>query len=62
MSNSHLIKPEIIPPLDQDFHPAILFNKKFREELKLLGDGEPIALALERTDGSISRFETKSVP
>lgn len=62
MSNLHLVKPELHPPLDQDFLPAILFNKTFREELKLSGVGEPIALALERTDGSISRFETKVFP
>ncbi|MFA7372440.1 MAG: ROK family protein [bacterium] len=52
------IKPKFVPPLDQDFVPASLINRKFRELVKASGGGIPLKLALERADGSISTYST----
>ena len=53
-----LVPPTTTPPLDPDFRPAVLANRKFVQAVKESGSGVPLVLALERTDGSISRFET----
>jgi predicted NBD/HSP70 family sugar kinase len=53
-----LIKPRITPPLDHGFRPAVLSNRAFQEEVATPGAGVPLVLALERADGSVSRFET----
>lgn len=52
-SAQFLTRPKILPPLDQSFMPASLYNKSFR--LALGQEGQPIALGLERTDGEVSR-------
>ena len=57
-----LIKPRFVPPLDEDFRPAVLANRAFLEEVKQSGAGVPLIFGLERSDGSISRFETKVFP
>jgi hypothetical protein len=51
------ISPAIVAPLDPEFLPAALFNKKYRELAAALGK-TPLHLALQRGDGSISRFDT----
>ncbi len=51
------ITPAIVAPLDPDFLPAALFNKKYRELAARQGK-TPLHLALERADGSVSRFDT----
>jgi predicted NBD/HSP70 family sugar kinase len=53
-----LIKPNFIPPLDEGFRPAILANQAFRRDVKASGHGEEVVIGLERTDGSISHYET----
>jgi predicted NBD/HSP70 family sugar kinase len=55
-----LIKPGLVPPLDEDFRPAALANRAFRQEVAASGAGVPLVIALERSDGSVSRFETVS--
>ena len=55
------INPAIIAPLDPGFLPASLFTRKYRELVSASG-GVPLRLALERGDGSISRFCTSVVP
>ncbi len=63
MSNAmRLIKPRFAPPLDEGFRPAVLANHAFLEEVEASGTGVPLVLALERADGSISRFETRVFP
>ena len=54
-----LIKPKIVPPLDSDFRPAALANRSFREGVKASGQGVPLAIALERRDGTRSRYDTE---
>lgn len=51
-----LIKPRFIPPLDEGFLPAALYNRWFDEQVKASGGGVPLVLGLERTDGHLSRF------
>ncbi|GIU73058.1 MAG: hypothetical protein KatS3mg004_0145 [Bryobacteraceae bacterium] len=62
MSSSLLpIRPRFIPELDPKFLPASLWNRAFRELARQRG-AAPYVLALERSDGSISRFETIVLP
>lgn len=53
-----LIKPQFIPPLDPDFRPAVLANRAFRRAAVEAGAATPLVIALERSDGAVSRFET----
>jgi predicted NBD/HSP70 family sugar kinase len=62
MSKTFLKKPALVPPLDENFRPAVLYNHAFRSEVEAYGGGVPLVLALERSDGSISRFETRVLP
>lgn len=54
-----LVKPSIIPPLDEAYRPAVLGNRAFREAVRASGRAVPLKIALERSDGSISVFETE---
>jgi predicted NBD/HSP70 family sugar kinase len=54
-----LPKPDFSPPLDPQFRPAVLYNRGFRKGVEDTGTGSDLILALERTDGSISRYETQ---
>lgn len=57
-----LVNPRFLPPLDEDFRPAVLANRAFREEIEDSGVDVPLVLGLERPDGSVSRFETQVFP
>ncbi|HDQ70487.1 MAG TPA: ROK family protein [Chloroflexi bacterium] len=57
-----LIQPSFIPSLDEDFRPAVLANRAFRNGVTASGGGVPLLFGLERPDGSISRFETCVYP
>lgn len=54
-----LPKPEFVPPLDPEFRPAVLYNHYFRKGVEESRTGSDLILALERPDGSISRFGTR---
>ena len=56
-----LIKPGFVPPLDEDFCPAVLANRAFLDEVRRVG-GEPLVIGLERAGGLLSRFETAVFP
>ena len=58
----NLVKPNILPPLDDEFRPAVLANRRFQEEVAQSGRGVPLDIALERADGMISRFDTTIFP
>jgi len=58
----HLVEPRFVPPLDGGFRPAVLANRAFLKEVDESGVGTPLVLALERADGSVSRFETRVFP
>ncbi|MGZ8755079.1 MAG: ROK family protein [Acidimicrobiia bacterium] len=50
--------PQILPPLDPDFQPAVLFNRNFAAAVRSCGSQVPLIIGLSRPDGSISAFET----
>jgi predicted NBD/HSP70 family sugar kinase len=56
------ISPRLRPVLDPDFVPASLWNRAFASAVREAGGGEPLALALERSDGSVSVFRTRVFP
>ena len=59
MSSSFtLISPTFTPPLDEGFRPAVLANRALRQEVTASGAAVPLVIALERSDGAVSRFET----
>ena len=55
-----LTRPSFLPPLDEEFRPAVLANRAFRQ----LADkgGVPLIIGLERANGQVSRYETKILP
>jgi predicted NBD/HSP70 family sugar kinase len=55
----HLVEPRFQPPLDAGFRPAVLANRAFRQEVEASGRRVPLVLALERADGSVSRYEVQ---
>lgn len=55
---SFTVTPAFEPALDPEFKPPILANRRFTENARDSGAAIPLALALERADGSISRFDT----
>jgi predicted NBD/HSP70 family sugar kinase len=60
ISDFELIKPELLPPLDEGFRPAALANRNFR---RLVAEaGAPLVIALERENEQISQYETLVFP
>ncbi len=53
------VQPKIIPPMDLRYIPPKLANDKFRKMVEEGNDTTRVIIALERLNGSISRFETK---
>ncbi len=50
--------PRIVPPLDPNFRPLAVANRAFVSKVTSKGTAVPLVIALERGDGSVSRFET----
>lgn len=57
-----LIKPTFVPPLDEEFRPAVLANRAYQKEVEESGAGVPLVIGLERAADSVSRFETTVFP
>jgi len=55
------VAPKFRPVLDPEFIPASLWNRAYRMAVKKEG-GDPLALALERSDGSVSVCRTAIFP
>lgn len=55
-------RPKLIPPMDQGFRPAALFNKVFRRQVAESKAGVPLVFALERANGCVTRLETSVFP
>jgi len=53
-----LVEPGFVPPLDEGFRPAALANRGVQREVADSGAAVPLVIALERTGGAVSRFET----
>ena len=54
--------PKIIAPLDREFQPAVLFNRRYVAAAKQSGRAVPLIIGLERENQRISRFETVVLP
>ncbi len=52
------ISPKFRPALDPGFVPASLWNRAYRAAVRESGGGRQLAIALERSDGSVSVFRT----
>jgi len=50
------------PVLDPDFEPPALWNRAFRAAARATSKARPLAIALERPDGSVSVFRTEVHP
>ncbi len=57
-----LPSPVCVPPLDGGFRPAVLANRAFLKEVEDSHVGVPLVFGLERSTGSLSRFEAKVFP
>ncbi len=51
-------RPLLIPPLDSAVSHAVLWNRAYQK----MGASVPLAIALERPDGTVSRFEFATLP
>jgi predicted NBD/HSP70 family sugar kinase len=54
-----LASPQVVPALDPGFRPAALANRAFRRAVSESGQAAPLAIGLERPDGTISRYDTQ---
>lgn len=61
MAEAISISPKFRPALDPGFVPAALWNRAFRARVRESGP-QPLGLALERKDGSVSVFRTEVLP
>jgi predicted NBD/HSP70 family sugar kinase len=52
------VKYKTTPKLDPDFVPAVIWNREFLRLCEQQGS-QPLSIALLRTDGTVSLFETK---
>ena len=58
ISTPSVVAPEIVPPLDPGFRPAILANREFRARVEASGFATPLRIGLLRPSQAISVFET----
>ena len=56
------VQPIFKPILDPGFVPAVLWNRAYRQFCMAADGSRPFGIALERADGTISRFDTKVLP
>ena len=56
------VRPKIISPLHADLVPAVLWNRAYRDAAEADGLSIPLVVGLERSDGSISRYQTMVFP
>jgi predicted NBD/HSP70 family sugar kinase len=61
MSAALPIAPRFVPALDPAFVPASLWNRAYRTRVAETG-GRPLAIALERSGGSVSVFHSAVLP
>ena len=52
-------KPQVVPPLQSSFAPAVLYNRAFRKFAHDSGHSVPLVIGLERGGGSISVYRTE---
>ncbi len=57
-----IMAPKRVPALDAGFQPIVLWNHAFLRAVSASGQGVPLAIALERSDGSVSVLESRVFP
>lgn len=57
-TSTESVAPQIVPPLDPEFRPAVLANRAFRAAVEASGERATLRIGLERPGGEISTFET----
>jgi predicted NBD/HSP70 family sugar kinase len=62
MSDSLAIDVRHKPELDPGFVPAVLWNAAYRARTSQSNAGVPLSIALERSDGTVSRTDTYILP
>lgn len=55
-------RPLITPPLDPNYLPAALWNRAYLRRCSADAAAQPLAIALVRADGGVSRFDTRILP
>ena len=50
------------PVLDQNFCPAVLWNREFQKLVRQSGPAVPLSIALVRKDETVSIFQTAVLP
>ncbi len=55
-------RPKTPPPLDQDFLPGVLFNRRYRGEIARIGSSVRIRIGIERENGHISGGDVDILP
>jgi predicted NBD/HSP70 family sugar kinase len=53
-----LVKPQVVPPLDARFSPAVLANHAYLKAVRDCGGGVPLTIALERHESFVSVYKT----
>jgi predicted NBD/HSP70 family sugar kinase len=61
MPNLH-VESKHKPVLDQDFCPAVLWNREFQKLVRQSGHAVPLSIALVRKDETVSIFQTAVLP
>ena len=62
MDLNRKIMPTLVPELDPDFQPAVLWNRAYSQAVQASGQGLPVAIAIERDQGQIAVQETVIFP
>ncbi len=62
MSELITVSPQTRPVLDPEFAPASLWHRGFHALVKQSGKPQSLAVALERSDGSVSVYRTALLP
>src|SRR5947207_3792994 len=57
-----LARPTVMPPLDPEFRPVALRNRRYRQAVAAGKTKVPLAMALERNDGHVSVCKTEILP
>ncbi len=56
------LSPAFVPPLDPGFLPASLWNRAYQERCAADSGAHPLSIALERADGTVSRYDSRVLP
>lgn len=57
-----LIKPRVLPPLDDSFRPSVLWNHAFLDGVRNSKKSVPLSIAIKKDDDSISVHKTQIFP